>query len=132
MKEKDLKKQFTIYWDEYKRIKMNKDIVTGWSFENVPTSWWTFPEPKKNINFVPTKIIFNNRTTICFFEDGSKVISKCMDGQEFDAESGVAVCIAKKVVGDHSKLRKLVDKAYHQPDKKSEDYFYNTGDEGWR
>lgn len=45
------------------------------------------------------KVIFNDPATIVIWKDGSKTIVKCQDGDTFDAEKGLALAIAKKVLG---------------------------------
>lgn len=41
-------------------------------------------------------VIFNDPATIVLWEDGTKTIVKCQDGDTFDKEKGLALCIAKK------------------------------------
>jgi hypothetical protein len=79
---------------DLKRGKMDKNIITH--------KLEFFPKPKN--------VVFNNTTTIVFWSDGTKTISKLMDGDTFDPEHGVAMCVAKKIFGSHSKLRKFVKK----------------------
>lgn len=50
-----------------------------------------------------TKVIFNGPATIVFFEDGSKAVVKCMEGDTFDPEKGLAMAIAKKFLGNKYK-----------------------------
>lgn len=45
------------------------------------------------------KVIFNNPATIVFWEDGTKTVVKCMEGDTFSKEMGLAMCICKKVLG---------------------------------
>ena len=51
-----------------------------------------FPEIKN--------VIFNDPATIVFWEDGTKTVVKCQDGDEFDPEKGLAMAIAKKAYGN--------------------------------
>lgn len=46
------------------------------------------------------KVIFNDPATIVFWEDGDKTIVKCQDGDEYSKETGLAMCIAKKALGN--------------------------------
>ena len=39
-------------------------------------------------------VIFNDPATIVFWEDGTKTVVKCQDGDEFDPEKGLAMAIA--------------------------------------
>lgn len=67
-----------------------------------------FLEIVPKFDFKPSRIVFNGTTTICFFSDGTKVISKLMNGDEFDAEIGVMACIAKKIFGSRSQFMKFI------------------------
>ena len=46
------------------------------------------------------KVIFNEPATIVFWEDGTKTVVKCQDGDVFDKEKGLAMAIAKKSFGN--------------------------------
>ena len=56
----------------------------------------------------PQTVIYNGNTTICIFADGTKVLSRPMEGDTFDKSTGVAMCIAKYVCGSRTKFQKLV------------------------
>lgn len=45
-------------------------------------------------------VIFNDPATIVFWQDGTKTVVKCQDGDKFDPEKGLAMAIAKKVYGN--------------------------------
>ena len=45
-------------------------------------------------------VIFNDPATIVFWEDGTKTVVKCQDGDEFDPEKGLAMAIVKKTYGN--------------------------------
>jgi len=47
--------------------------------------------------YVPTQIFVNNGVTVCKFADGDVVTSKPREGEPFDPEVGVAMCIVKKL-----------------------------------
>ena len=48
------------------------------------------------------KVIFSNPCTIVLWDDGSKTIVRCTD-EKFDKEKGLAMCIAKKALGNKGK-----------------------------
>lgn len=52
------------------------------------------------------KVIFHDPATIVIWKDKSKTVVKCHD-EPYDREKGLAMCIAKKVLGDrfHSTFR---------------------------
>lgn len=48
------------------------------------------------------KVIFNDPATIVLWNDGTKTVVKCQDGDEYSKEQGLALCIAKKHLGNKS------------------------------
>lgn len=86
-------------------------------------------EPLRRIN-LPTinKVIFNDPATIIMWADGTKTVVKA-DKDEFDPEKGMAMAIAKKVLGNQGnyyetfkkwlpkedKLKKIYEDAKKQP-----------------
>ena len=55
------------------------------------------------------KVIFNHPATIVFWNDGTKTVVKAQEGDGWDMEKGLAMCIAKKMLG----LKKFY-KAFNQ------------------
>jgi len=66
----------------------------------------------------PTRIIFNDPCTICFFDDGSKVISRCGKREKYEPEHGVMACIVKKLYGSRQAFIKAVAKGKNQQEVK--------------
>lgn len=60
------------------------------------------------------QIIYNGVTTVCIFHDDTKVISRPQKGENYDKETGVAMCIAKYIYGSRSKFLKAVEKGHQQ------------------
>lgn len=46
------------------------------------------------------KVVFNEPATIVLWKDGTKTVVKCGKGDIFDPEKGLAMAIAKKVLGN--------------------------------
>lgn len=42
---------------------------------------------------------FHGPATIIFWEDGTKTVVKCQEGDEYNAEKGVLICALKKILG---------------------------------
>lgn len=61
------------------------------------------------------KVIFNNPATIVFWNDGSKTVVKCGEGETFDEEKGFAIACTKKMFGNnhiyYGKMQKAIEKA---------------------
>ena len=59
-------------------------------------------------------VIFNDPATIVFWDDGTKTVVKCQDGDEFNPEKGLAMAIAKKAYGNKgsycNKMKKWLPK----------------------
>lgn len=57
------------------------------------------------------KVIFHGPATIVIWADDSKTVVKCMDGEDFDLEKGLAMAICKRVYGPdfHSIFKKYVN-----------------------
>ena len=63
---------------------------------NIPTTttYATYPEP-----ISLKKAIFHDPATIAIWSDGSKTVVK-VHGEAYDREKGLAMCFAKKVLGE--------------------------------
>ena len=63
---------------------------------------YTYGTKASKTNYIPEikNVIFNDPATIVFWDDGTKTIVKCQDGDEFDPEKGLAMAIAKKAYGN--------------------------------
>lgn len=55
------------------------------------------------------KVIFNNPATIVLWNDGTKTVVKAQEGDGWDMEKGLAMCVAKRILG----LKKFY-KAYNE------------------
>lgn len=43
------------------------------------------------------RVVFNNPATIVFWKDGTKTVTKCSKGDTFNKETGLAMCIIRKL-----------------------------------
>ena len=48
---------------------------------------------------LPNKAIFNYPATVLFWPDGTKTVSKCLDGDSWDPEKGVMAAMLRKYLG---------------------------------
>lgn len=114
----------TIVWDHFDNIyKAFNQLVE--SVEKIQK-----PEPPRSIyistarasctnpflNSNSTKIknvIFNDPATIVFWNDGTKTVVKCQDGDYYDAEKGLTMAISKKFFGNtgryYNEIKKWVE-----------------------
>ena len=57
------------------------------------------------------KVIFHDPATIVYWQDKTRTVVKCKDGETFDKEKGLAMCISKKLLGPefHSEFKKYTE-----------------------
>ena len=53
------------------------------------------------------QVIFNNPATIVIWDDGSKTVVKCQQGDTYSEELGLAMCIAKKYLGNKGNFNEV-------------------------
>lgn len=56
------------------------------------------------------KVIFNYPCTIVLWEDGTKTVVRCQEGDAWDKEKGLAMAIAKKFMGNKSNFNNKIKK----------------------
>lgn len=66
-----------------------------------------------------TNVIFSNPATIVFWNDNTKTIVKCQNGDTYDKEKGLAMCITKKYLGNEKRYYKTLRK-WLEPKKKKD------------
>ena len=66
-----------------------------------------------------TNVIFRNPATIVFWNDNTKTIVKCQNGDTYDKEKGLAMCIAKKYLGNEKRYYKTL-RTWLEPKKKKD------------
>lgn len=45
------------------------------------------------------QVIFNPPATICFWNDGTKTVTKCSKTDIYSKEAGLSICVLKKLMG---------------------------------
>jgi hypothetical protein len=48
------------------------------------------------------KVVFNNPATIVFWKDGTKTVAKAHNGDTFNKETGLAMCIVRKLTNNRN------------------------------
>lgn len=71
--------------------------------------------------FIIENVIFSNPATIVFWTDGTKTVVKCQEDDIYSEEVGLALCFAKKALGNKSNFNNVFKKWI--PEVKS-DYVY--------
>lgn len=67
---------------------------------------------KQAVRAVPEieRVIFNNPATIVIWSDGTKTVVKCQEGDTYSKETGLALCIAKKALGNKGSFNDVFKK----------------------
>jgi hypothetical protein len=66
------------------------------------------PDNKSKITVPSVKrIVYHDPATIVFWQDGTKTVVKCMDGEPFEKYAGFCAALAKKIFGSTSKAKKV-------------------------
>lgn len=64
-----------------------------------------------NINGATIKdVIFNNPATIVMWSDDSKTVVKCQEGDTYNPELGLAMCVVKKCCGNKGNFNDVFKK----------------------
>ena len=45
------------------------------------------------------KVLYNNPATVVFWSDDTKTVSKCIGDDTYSKETGLAICVLKKLIG---------------------------------
>ena len=67
----------------------------------------TFTDNKRGKSQLIKRVIFNDPATIVLWRDGTKTVVKCQPGDTYDAEKGLALCIAKKYLGNKGNFNEV-------------------------
>lgn len=86
---------------------MKGDINMGFVFKPTPTGLALTYEPDC---VEITKVIFNDPATIVIWADGTKTVVKCQPGDTYSKETGLALCIAKKYLGNKGNFNEVFKK----------------------
>lgn len=73
--------------------------------------------------YVPSikEVIFNDPATIVYWDDGTKTVAKVRENDIFDKETGLAIAIAKKMLGSRNRLTTLCRNAKDYSDNFEDD-----------
>lgn len=93
------------------------------------TTWTKVPLVTKELR--PQKIIYNNRTTVVIWNDGTKTKTTCAKNDIFDEYLGFASCLLKKMYGKKVHGKRLFDRMIEGAERhrglKDDGHDYYTG-----
>lgn len=89
--------------------------VSSYDFKTEENS----PRYSSHKNYLPEikNVIFNEPATIILWEDGTKTVVKCQNGDKYSREVGMALCVAKKAFGNTSSFNDIFKKWIDNDDK---------------
>lgn len=73
----------------------------------------------RNGEFTIDRVYFNDPVTVVLWKDGTKTIVRCQEGDTYSAETGLALCFAKKALGNKGNFNDVFKK--HVPEEKAEE-----------
>ena len=107
----------------------NKDTLDALRYATEAAKFLNFGIGEKEGDIMPTKynqmfkgnlyfefrpeikdVIFNNPATIILWKDGTKTVVKCGEGEAYDPEKGMAMAIAKRLLGNRGNYYEVFKK----------------------
>ena len=70
----------------------------------------TWPGGKPKSTYGIDRVIFNAPATVVIWADGTKTVVKCQPGDTYSKETGLALCIAKKYLGNKGNFNEVFKK----------------------
>ena len=99
------KELVTLLKDKYRQKIYNtpKQSLQKWVIEQ-NTIYQEIDVPKPRTKYIPEikTVHFNYPATIVIWDDGTKTVVKCQQDDFYSPETGLALCIAKKALGNKS------------------------------
>lgn len=65
---------------------------------------------REGTRFAIDRVIFNEPATIVYWKDGTKTVVKCQPGDVYSKETGLALCFAKKALGNKGNFNDVFHK----------------------
>lgn len=88
-------------------------ICLSGNIHNVDTAFSLFVPTLECFKFTnPTikKVVFNDPATVVMWSDGTKTVVKCQPNDVYSRETGLAMCIAKKFLGNKGNFNEVFKK----------------------
>ena len=94
--------------DFYKDIleKLHDDINKQSRIDNSFGSY--YEDDGGNVTYIK-EVIYNDPAVVVIWNDGTKTVSKCDYGDNFNPEFGLILCVLKKVVGNDQVAKLLMN-----------------------
>ena len=94
--------------DFYKDIlkKLHDDINKQSRIDNSFGSY--YEDDNGNVTYIK-EVIYNDPAVVVIWNDGTKTVSKCDYGDNFNPEFGLILCVLKKVIGNEQVAKLLMN-----------------------
>ena len=67
-----------------------------------------YEDDNGNVTYI-REVIYNDPAVVVFWNDGTKTVSKCDYGDNFNPEFGLILCVLKKVIGNEQVAKLLMN-----------------------
>ena len=110
---------------EEEELKLEDDDLPFCDFDFDPDDFCDTPE-NETMWGIPDidRVIFNPPATVICWEDGSKTVVKCAEGQLFDRYAGFSAAVMKRLFGSTARAKEMMEqcdvdnwKAYMEAEK---------------
>lgn len=90
-----------------KKNKQINDVDFGGAFEVANSNTIYYDAVTNNLYGRPsriylTKVTYSGPATVAFWSDGTKTVTKCSPADVYNKETGLAICMLKKMIGAKS------------------------------
>ncbi len=92
-----------------KKTKRVNEIDFGGAFEVINDSMMCYNTVTNELYRKPcssrvylTKVTYSGPATVAFWSDGTKTVTKCSPADVYNKETGLAICMLKKMIGAKS------------------------------
>ncbi len=99
-------KRYELIWAEVKSLTDAGTMI----FSDALIFFGKTSSKLNDLTFEIKDVIFNNPATIVLWADGSKTVVKCQGDDVYSEEVGLALCFAKKALGNKSNFNNVFKK----------------------
>lgn len=110
-----MRKIYVVIWDEVRSLTEAASNI----FADVMVRFVLTTTYDNLVSFEIKDVIFNNPATIVLWKDGTKTVVKCQPGDVYSKETGLALCIVKKALGNEGNFNNVFRKWI--PEEESQD-----------